>query len=486
MGDATQNSTQTSKSTKIISRIPMFQRTPSLRLKGEKVVGKNEAVGGIHFSRRAALTRSASLNEKLNSQLDKDLFKYNIGDCSSSSHLKGNSEYESLTSTPMLSPEIDDSCSVSSFRSCASSTAMSFDCAAGNHFKFNKKKKYVLHCPNHCEPEEYLTPTQRKDRQIRQLKAQLMRAKREVDEKEAEIMMLTKEMVNLKSNNNGISSTTASSAATNIVSEANDKCLTKEIQLNDVFHSNADSGLCEQFDEAKENGWIDRVDGASGGKLIGSLVPVEKGKNSLFSFNEFYHKEIEDLKRNHSNEYQEMKEKYNDKIETLLQKLSDANIKYFDLRPKFDRAQEIVKQQEAQISRLEKENEEQDKRHHQMYLKMYKKGQEAAKFEHADEVLEFAHQAPKRVAVPELLQQLKSTERELERVKALYRRELYKRSDGIESEMTLRFLKDVIYHFLTNKDSRDHLRAIENIMGYTDSERMNIERSVFTRNKLVG
>ena len=45
------------------------------------------------------------------------------------------------------------------------------------------------------------------------------------------------------------------------------------------------------------------------------------------------------------------------------------------------------------------------------------KGQEAAKFEHADEVLEFAHQAPTRVSVPELLQQLQVTESELENIK---------------------------------------------------------------------
>lgn len=43
--------------------------------------------------------------------------------------------------------------------------------------------------------------------------------------------------------------------------------------------------------------------------------------------------------------------------------------------------------------------------------------------------------------------------------------------------MTLQFLKSAIYYFLTDKDnSRGHLRAIESILGYTDSERYNIDK----------
>lgn len=52
-------------------------------------------------------------------------------------------------------------------------------------------------------------------------------------------------------------------------------------------------------------------------------------------------------------------------------------------------------------------------------LPICRKGQEAARFEHADEVLEFAHHAPSRVSVPELLRQLQVTEHELEHVKVV-------------------------------------------------------------------
>ncbi|XP_063614466.1 protein quick-to-court-like [Penaeus indicus] len=85
------------------------------------------------------------------------------------------------------------------------------------------------------------------------------------------------------------------------------------------------------------------------------------------------------------------------------------------------------------------------------------------------------------------------------RRQALYRRELAYRNNNnnnnnhnnhhnnnsssrngeLDPEVTLQFLKSAIYYFLTDKDnSKGHLRAIESILGYSDSERHNIDKVV--------
>lgn len=78
---------------------------------------------------------------------------------------------------------------------------------------------------------------------------------------------------------------------------------------------------------------------------------------------------------------------------------------------------------------------------------------------------------------------------EISFLQALYHREVARhnnnnnsttsRNGELDPEVTLQFLKSAIYYFLTDKDnSRGHLRAIESILGYTDSERYNIDKVV--------
>ena len=98
---------------------------------------------------------------------------------SSSSHLLGapSSAISSYPHTPTSSPEEatrmdDDIDSLKSFGSVCS--AMSCDHAyfARNGTTFSgRRMKYVVHCSPHMDgTEEYLTPTQRANRQIRRLK----------------------------------------------------------------------------------------------------------------------------------------------------------------------------------------------------------------------------------------------------------------------------------------------------------------------------
>jgi hypothetical protein len=60
--------------------------------------------------------------------------------------------------------------------------------------------------------------------------------------------------------------------------------------------------------------------------------------------------------------------------------------RFCELRVEYDRAQDKIREMERDTESLRRSMEEQEERHKTMYLKMYMKGQEAAKFEHADQV----------------------------------------------------------------------------------------------------
>lgn len=85
--------------------------------------------------------------------------------------------------------------------------------------------------------------------------------------------------------------------------------------------------------------------------------------------------------------------------------------------PKYEELVEKNRELEKDNEMLQKTIENQDERHKNVYLKMYLKGQEAEKLQHANQVAEFAEKAPERVSVPELLAQLKVTETKLENLK---------------------------------------------------------------------
>ena len=61
----------------------------------------------------------------------------------------------------------------------------------------------------------------------------------------------------------------------------------------------------------------------------------------------------------------------------------------------------------------------------------------------------------------------------------MYRRIIESRNNqgALDPEITLQFLKSAVYYFLTDKENlHGHLNAIESILGFTDSEKLNIDR----------
>ncbi|KAL6448686.1 hypothetical protein ACFW04_000490 [Cataglyphis niger] len=387
-----------------------------------------------------------------------------------------------------------------------------------------RSRKYVVHCSNHVgDNEQYLTPTQRAARQIRKFQALLKEARKEIEEKDRELLRLTKEVVELRlykaSLNSPDERTDSSDALTvrennpfspespskdlpdeNIAEKSVTSPETPEKRLHtDVPPSLADSGHFEDgsihskdsvcLPEPQPEIVISTVTEVQSSDIPDTIsrtptsIERDEERRRLVSH---YENRIEDMHRRHIDELQDLKQKHNDKVESLLNQLSEVNTRYCEVRPALDIAEARVRELEAELEAVKIElNEqkailsEQEERNKQMYLKMYAKGQEAARIEQADQILVQAHQSPPKVTVAELLQQLTVTQAELENIKAMYRRIVEARSSQgtLDPEITLQFLKSAIYYFLTDKENHHgHLNAIESILGFTDTEKHNIDR----------
>ncbi|CAM1299627.1 Uncharacterised protein r2_g954 [Pycnogonum litorale] len=339
------------------------------------------------------------------------------------------------------------------------------------------RRRFTLHCDRGSrlsieDTNNYLTPTQRYEKQIRQLRIALRKSARHCDDKEKEIERLVKIL-----RANGIDAGQSSNVIVTVIDEET------TVDRRDL----CDSGVV--------------TDESSDGFAYVELLANE------------HENELRKLKDSHSDDVRDMREKHNSKVESLLQRISEINARHCDLREMYDKSQDTLRELEKQIDKQKQTIDEKEKYHQQMYVKMYRKGQEAAKFEHADDVMIFAEDAPDRVAVPELVQQLRLAEHELDRIKRLYQREVYNHRnehpndkdngnvssnannkpdgstfDNLQSEITLNFLRDVVYHYFTDRDhscSEGHLRALISILGYNEIERRAIEKGVKKKRRIV-
>ncbi|XP_071038113.1 protein quick-to-court isoform X2 [Parasteatoda tepidariorum] len=500
-------------------RIPRLNRSTSVRL-------KNDALEGIRFQARP---KSMSMS--------RDFPSWQLED-----------RYGNMGSVASMPFSIDDDSSVKSFGSFVSYTsfASQSQCTEASVSRPISRchygKKYVLHCDRHlAKPEEYLTPTQRKDKEIRQLKSSLMKQTKSSEAKDAEIERLKTEVQRLQeaitelqdSKHNLMNS---SQESDNLEDSLNPKNSTSVISFesNDSGHSeiqtvtrnNDDSGISNvmslslsprhssEFEDLDQSSKVRTVDKAVGTDLtfLDCLSPIRacsaclslkdttpvksivvaasdvekfpedseptqpKLSKEFESFLTTYKQELDLLKSQHKEHYQDLKERFNERVDDLLQKLSEANTRYLELRPLFDRAQDKIHNIESQLTDVQKDIENQEDYHNQMYLKMYRKGQETARFEQAEQALDFTPRHSKRVSVPDLLKQLQQLEHELDQTKQLYREAARGMGDR-QAEYTLRFLKDAVFYFLTKKD-KEHLKAIQSILGFTDAERMAVAKAM--------
>lgn len=285
-------------------------------------------------------------------------------------------------------------------------------------------KKYVLHCDRHqVKPEEYLTPTQRKDREIRQLKSALMKQTKRSEEKDGLIETMKTEIQRLQDaiaefqevkhnlmNSSQESDHMDSMLAKNSVSEISFESQNSDQSdvQNTLTLNNDDSGISNnlsmsprnssEFDDL-DNSKVTTADKAictdlSLSDITSALDLAEKPKKSSDSqtrvmelekpevvpkfsqeFDKFlstYKNELDQMKTQHREHYQDLKERFNERVDDLLKKLSEANTRYLELRPLFDRAQDKILNIESQLTEVQKDIESQEDYHNQMYLKMYR------------------------------------------------------------------------------------------------------------------
>lgn len=281
-----------------------------------------------------------------------------------------------------------------------------------------RKMKYVVHCSSYAGQtgEGYLTPTQRAQRQIRRLKELLAQARIDLEQKDSEILKLTKEVVELRLFKASLSSpedrSNSSEAVTVRENTLNDLQTSHDISpivdmtddgikssprhqnhhhhsmhqvqfldklsCSEMQSSFADSGHFEDITTSSthsKDSYVQTQDSACGSD--------EDDRRELI---EMYEKKIHELIKNNDSEKQEMRQSHNDRLEGLLQRLAECNTRYGDLVPDYEVAKERIRELERQLEALQGRLEEQEDKANKMYLHMYAKGQEAERIQHADRV----------------------------------------------------------------------------------------------------
>lgn len=441
-------------------------------------------------------------------------------------HCQGLHKSSLSPKTPPVSPEspatsyLDDD--LDSLHSYSSSVASGMSCdhpyVARNGTTFSgRKMKYVVHCSSHAGQtgEDYLTPTQRAQRQIRRLKELLSQARVDLEQRDSEILRLTKEVVELRlfkaslsspeersnssdavtvrENTTNDANTPSSQGISPIVDQTDDAVKASprhqlhshgihQVQFMDKMSTSemqssfADSGHFEDITTSSihsKDSYIHTQD-----RACGSDEEMDAEKQRLIKM---YEARIEELVKQHQADEQSIRMSNNDRVEALLQKLAESNSRYCDLVPDHEQAKERIRELEKQLEELHAQLQDQEDKANKMYLHMYAKGQDTdIPPQTVDQALEMARQSPNRVSVPQLMQQLQVTQEELENIRTMYKRliDAQQTKNKVDPEVTLQFLKSAIYYFLTDKEnSQGHLNAIESILGFSEAEKSNIDKA---------
>lgn len=291
--------------------------------------------------------------------------------------------------------------------------------------------KYVVHCSNYAGQvgDDYLTPTQRAQRQIRRLKELLSIARQDLETKDTEILRLTREVVELRLFKASLSSPEERSASSDavtvreaelktsqdvspivdMVDEA--KCSPRhlarqqqqqlqqqeqqqqqqhqqhqQLQMSAEMQSSyADSGHFEDLTVSSVHSKDSQTqsDIPEVGASSSHLENYEMQRQELIRM---YEQRIEELIRTQDGASSDMKRSHNDKVEALLQKLAECNTRYSDIVPDYEHAKQRIRELEKQLEDLQRKLVEHEEKQNRMYLHMYQQGQEAERLTRADEV----------------------------------------------------------------------------------------------------
>lgn len=147
------------------------------------------------------------------------------------------------------------------------------------------------------------------------------------------------------------------------------------------MHSKDSYGAVQTQDMACGNDdEVEQAEGAVGG----ALESYEAQRQQLI---QMYEQRIEELIRTQDGETSDMKRSHNDKVEALLQKLAECNTRYADMVPDYEHAKERIRELEKQLEDLQRKLAEHEEKQNKMYLHMYQQGQEAERIARADQVV---------------------------------------------------------------------------------------------------
>ncbi|KAH7937178.1 hypothetical protein HPB49_008451 [Dermacentor silvarum] len=326
----------------------------------------------------------------------------------------------------------------------------------------------VLHCQRPVETDSYLTPTQRKDRELRQLRTALARATTEARLRDERLRELTAQLQSLQTSQASVPLGLSVEGSSTEEHAAEGVSLGDSGISSDVLPSHTES-VPEEEPEL-EGGDEDSTGPQAAPEAASGLPENQAVSGESDDSTESFPEEgatrrrpsagSETLRR----KYRQLKHRYEQRTESLLQMLGDLNAKYLELRPAYESTQERLRHLERELSEARAEIEKQERWHSEMYLKMYRKGQEAAQFERNEELQHRRAEAPSPSALP-AFRGAPGTER--------------------QAEYTLRFLKDAVYYFLTDRsDCRGHLSAIQSILGFSEAERAAVAKAWRHRGRL--
>lgn len=303
--------------------------------------------------------------------------------------------------------------------------------------------KYVVHCSSHAGQvgSNYLTPTQRAQQQIRRLKELLCTTRQDLEQRDTEILRLTREVVELRLFKASLSSPDERSASSDAVTVREADLKTSQdvspiVDMVDdaqksssprhhahihhrhaaslhqqhlqhgsshhVMHASsemqssfADSGHFEDLTSSsvhsKDSSFTpphthDQACGSDEATGADDCISLEQYEMQRQELIRLYEQRIEDLIRNQDANTSEIKRTNNDRIEALLQKLAECNTRYADIVPDYEHAKERIRELEKQLEDLQRKLVEHEEKQKQMYLHMYQKGQEAERIARADQV----------------------------------------------------------------------------------------------------
>ena len=171
----------------------------------------------------------------------------------------------------------------------------------------------------------YLTPTQRAQKEIRVLKQMLINARKDLQNKDHDIIRLTNEITQLRLQCNSQTSPDDPSNSSDLVTVCEN---TIKNNNNEISHENL-----MVHSSYSDSGHYDDFTNSSISSKFSSISLQMHDKSTFVNFDQddrsqlidMYEKKLDNLMQMHNVEKQELRQKYHEKIEELLLKLTDVN-----------------------------------------------------------------------------------------------------------------------------------------------------------------